>query len=219
MNRTGKKISLNSYRVIFWDFDGVIKDSVSAKTEAYLKLFEEYGSEVQQRVKEHHGMHGGVSRLEKIPYYFLEYLGRELSSAEIEKYCSRFSELCFERVIASSYIPGAEEYIRKNHKIQKFYIITGTPQEEIELILQRLDLKSCFQDVYGSPRTKKKIIQNFLETIEPDKAGILFIGDATTDFEAAEQFGIDFLLRETPESAEVFRNIDCERVHDFLSFI
>ena len=32
-------ISLNKYDLIFWDFDGVIKESVSVKTDAYLELF------------------------------------------------------------------------------------------------------------------------------------------------------------------------------------
>ncbi|MEC7219091.1 MAG: hypothetical protein VXW29_01645, partial [SAR324 cluster bacterium] len=34
-----------AYKLIFWDFDGVIKDSVPLKTEAFDQLFCEYGEE------------------------------------------------------------------------------------------------------------------------------------------------------------------------------
>ena len=35
--------SLSDYKLVFWDFDGVIKDSVTVKTDAFSKLFEKYG--------------------------------------------------------------------------------------------------------------------------------------------------------------------------------
>ena len=53
--------------LIFWDFDGVIKESVSIKTDAYIKIFEPYGKNIQDLVKNHHEINGGVSRFEKIP--------------------------------------------------------------------------------------------------------------------------------------------------------
>ena len=34
-----------AYKLIFWDFDGVIKDSVPLKTEAFDQLFREYDDE------------------------------------------------------------------------------------------------------------------------------------------------------------------------------
>lgn len=52
-------------KVVFWDFDGVIKESVEIKTIAFIGLFEEFGSEVYNRVREHHIANGGMSRLKK----------------------------------------------------------------------------------------------------------------------------------------------------------
>ena len=37
--------------VIFWDFDGVIKESVGVKTEAYVKLFAPFGAPIAARVR------------------------------------------------------------------------------------------------------------------------------------------------------------------------
>ena len=62
-------ISPDKYDLIFWDFDGVIKESVSVKTDAYLELFRPYGSDVCKQVKNHHLANGGMSRFDKIPLY------------------------------------------------------------------------------------------------------------------------------------------------------
>ena len=54
---TEKNISMKKIQdseVIFWDFDGVIKDSVSVKAEAFKILFSEYGREIVQKVVNHH---------------------------------------------------------------------------------------------------------------------------------------------------------------------
>ena len=49
---------LSEFDVIFWDFDGVVKESVQVKAEAYAALFHTYGIEMQQKVREHHLQHG-----------------------------------------------------------------------------------------------------------------------------------------------------------------
>ena len=39
-------ISPDKYELIFLDFDGVVKESVSVKTDAYVELFSPYGNNV-----------------------------------------------------------------------------------------------------------------------------------------------------------------------------
>ena len=46
-------LSLDKYEMIFWDFDGVIKESVSVKTDAYVELFRPYGSHVCKKIRKH----------------------------------------------------------------------------------------------------------------------------------------------------------------------
>ena len=54
----------------FFDFDGVIVDSIAIKEKAFVSLFENYGSEIQKKVAAHHLNNGGITRLDKIKYYF-----------------------------------------------------------------------------------------------------------------------------------------------------
>ena len=77
---------LSKFDVIFWDFDGVIKESVQVKAEAYVALFSGHGIEVQQKVREHHLQHGGMSRYEKIFLYFQEYVHRHISVKEQQEH-------------------------------------------------------------------------------------------------------------------------------------
>ena len=65
---TGFK-TIGCVRLIFWDFDGVIKDSVDVKTQEFVKLFESSGSHVAEQVRLHHEANGGISRFEKLPLY------------------------------------------------------------------------------------------------------------------------------------------------------
>ena len=58
-------------KVIFWDFDGVIKESVSIKTDAFVELFRPYGDDVCTMIKQHNVDKLGMSRFDKIPLYLL----------------------------------------------------------------------------------------------------------------------------------------------------
>jgi len=41
---------LTSIKTIFFDFDGVIADSVDIKTKAFAKLFKRYGDEIVKKL-------------------------------------------------------------------------------------------------------------------------------------------------------------------------
>ncbi len=52
---------MKEFSVIFWDFDGVIKDSVGVKIKAFFQLFEPFGFVVAERVRQHHEANGSMS--------------------------------------------------------------------------------------------------------------------------------------------------------------
>ena len=45
---------LKSFKIIFWDFDGVIKNSVFVKGEAFKKTFKDYGFAITSKIIDHH---------------------------------------------------------------------------------------------------------------------------------------------------------------------
>ncbi len=63
--------------VVLWDFDGVIFDSMHLKYEGFKALFQKHGNKNQEDLKQfevYHYQSGGISRNEKIQYFYNEIL-------------------------------------------------------------------------------------------------------------------------------------------------
>jgi phosphoglycolate phosphatase-like HAD superfamily hydrolase len=188
---------LREASLIFWDFDGVIKDSVDVKTRAFERLFLPFGREIASRVRQHHENHGGVSRFDKIPLY-LTWAGEQATAVHVDTFCARFSQSVLQAVIDSPWVPGVREYLLQHCAEQYFVLVTATPQEEIEQILAALDLSRCFREVHGAPTKKSHAIKTVLSQIKFAPAKALMIGDAESDLQAAQANSVPFLLRRTP---------------------
>lgn len=189
-------MQIEPFDVVFWDFDGTIRDSVDVKSDAFEKLFLPYGVESAKRVRLHHEENGGLSRFKKIPLY-LEWVGEEVTEQKVEQFCERFSELAFQGVIDSPWVVEAHEYLLQNYQKQYFVLVTATPQEEIELIVDRLNIAYLFKEIYGAPHSKIDMVAAVMRRLKMKREQALMIGDAETDMRAAEENGISFLLRAT----------------------
>lgn len=185
---------------VFWDFDGVIKDSVEVKSIAFETLFFPYGSAVTARVRQHHEANGGISRFDKIPLY-LAWASESVTDARVQEFCERFSRFAMQAVIDSPWVPGVREYLTEHHARQYFVLVSATPQNEMQQILRALDLAHCFREVHGAPKKKADAVEEVLRRLQlaPDQA--LMVGDADTDLMAAQKNAVPFLLRCTPLNA------------------
>ncbi len=205
---------LRQPKLIFWDFDGVIKDSVEVKTQAFVQLFQPFGVDVAERVRAHHEANGGMSRFEKIPLY-LEWAGVSATQELVVEYCQRFGRFALQGVIDAPWVAGAEAFLRSNPYGQIFVLVTATPQEEIDEILAVLNLRACFVAVHGAPVRKIEAIRETLATRQCDPRRCLMIGDARADFEAAQANQVPFLLRRHATNAQVFERYTGDSVQDF----
>jgi phosphoglycolate phosphatase-like HAD superfamily hydrolase len=188
---------LKSAFLIFWDFDGVIKDSVDVKTVAYENLFLPYGRKIASRVRQHHQANCGVSRFEKIPLY-LEWAGESASPEQIEECCQQFSQAVVQAVIDSPWVPGVREYLLKQYMDQYFVLVTATPQDEIKTILESLKFSHYFREIFGAPTKKDQAIKAVLDRLNCSPNETLMIGDSESDLLAAQASLVPFLLRRTP---------------------
>jgi phosphoglycolate phosphatase-like HAD superfamily hydrolase len=201
------------YKLLFWDFDGVIKDSVDVKTQAFVNLFEQYGTSVSEQVKAHHEANGGMSRYEKIPLY-LRWAGEEPDEDHVALLCEKFSKLVLQGVIDAPWVPGAESYLRNNPHQQVFVLVSATPQDELEQILRALDLCECFVDVFGSPVSKQDAIRQTLSGRGYFSRDCCMIGDAQADYEAAQVNDVSFVLRLHETNHEVFSHYHGASIRD-----
>ena len=193
---------MKEFKIIFWDFDGVIKDSVQVKSAGYEKLFLPFGEKVAKQINQHHEAHGGISRYEKIPLY-LGWAGEPANSSQVHEFCDRFSVLVQQAVIDSPWVPGVHEYLKSYHADQCFILITATPQEEIERILDALEITHFFQEIHGAPKTKMRVVSKVLNRLHFQSQEALVVGDSKTDLEAARENSVVFLLRRTPFNREL----------------
>lgn len=182
------------WEAVFFDFDGVILDSVDVKTKAFAKMFREYGPEVEKKVVKYHLANGGVSRFDKFRYYYEEIFNKPITEEIIKTLSAQFSDLVVEGVLASPFISGAKEslgLLKKNNI--PAYIISGTPDNEMKSIVDRKGLNTYFKEVHGSPKKKQEICLEIIDREHYDPKNCLFIGDALSDYEAAKKNGICFL--------------------------
>lgn len=200
-----------------FDFDGVILDSLDCKTEAFYQMYLQYGKEIAEKVRHYHILNGGVSRFEKFKIWHKEHLGVDLSEKEIQELADRFSELVFEKVVSSTPIPGAIEFIKRHSRDFNFFIISGTPDDEIKKICDSIGISSCFKEILGSPKNKKEWC-TYLKAKYDDitSSNTIFLGDALSDYEAAKENRFYFALREAHYNESIFSTLEVDTT--FQSF-
>lgn len=185
----------NVVQAVVFDFDGVLVESVNVKTEAFAALYAPYGEDVVQRVVAHHCEHGGVSRFEKFKLYHAQFLGVELSDSDVEKLAEQFSQLVEQRVTAAPYVEGAREVLEQYYPYIPLFVASGTPQTELQRIVQQRGMARYFQGVFGSPTRKPDIIRSILNEYGLVAQHVLMVGDAMTDYDAAQETGLQFVGR------------------------
>lgn len=203
---------------IIFDFDGVLVESVEVKTEAFAKMFEKYGKKIQQKVVNHHEKNGSMSRYKKLEYYYENFLNKSLDNKQLKKLGDQFSDLVVEKVVEAPYVDGAEYFLEKYRSEMSYYVVSGTPQEELENIINKRDMGKYFNKIYGSPTSKKDLVNKIINNDKLKKNKTIMIGDSKGDLLAAENNGIGFIGRITTrnvfyENTKLIENLnDLEKI-------
>lgn len=188
-------------RGIAFDFDGVLIESVEVKTRAFAHLFSGEPPEAVQRIVEYHRRNGGISRIKKFKVIYRDILKRPLTDSQFQTLCGQFAKLVVDEVVAAPWVEGAEEFLTAYMGQYLFFVISGTPDKELKDIIRRRNMERFFVEVLGSPTTKEILLQHAMTRhgLRPDE--LVFVGDAETDWNAADRTGVPFIWRQTsPDS-------------------
>lgn len=187
------------FDAVVFDFDGVLVESVDIKTQAFAALYARYGTTVVEQVIAFHLANGGLSRFEKFRYFHNKLLGIQLSQNEESMLASEFNELVEAAVVTSPWVDGAEEFLIKHHTIIPLFVASGTPEAELERIIEKRNMSHYFRAAFGSPAKKGKILCAILKNggYLPEK--VLMVGDSMLDMEGAKEAGTCFLGRCSPQ--------------------
>ena len=179
-------------RAIFFDFDGVIMDSMHLKLEGYCLAMAPFGFR-REDVNRLMRRYMGQSRRRIIRFMHAELAGEEISDAEFERALQVFNEYDATSRAAMKPIPGSHEFLAAVHEGFFTAVVTGTPEDFILPTTAHHNLDRFFDIVRGSPDTKRAILAELMRNhgFSPDEC--LFIGDGKTDQDAADHHAMRFV--------------------------
>ena len=179
-------------KILIFDFDGVILDSVNIKTLAFQEIFKDHSKSIIKKITHHHQINGGISRSNKIRYYFKFFIKKKLTKKNEEEIIKKFKNIIFKKILKCKFILGAYSFI-KNNKNYICYISSGTPQKELRKICKIRGISKYFKKIYGSPLSKENHIRQIIKKHKQNKKNFIFLGDSITDKSASKKCNISFI--------------------------
>jgi len=183
--------------VIILDFDGVILESVSIKTEAFRTLFSNVPEHVEEIVQFHQD-NGGMSRFDKFRFIFKNILNEDLTEKKFTELSERFAALVFNAIMRADFVPGAQEFLERYYTQIPLYVVSATPEQELCQIIGARRMSHYFRHVYGAPHKKTDCIREIVTLNGVPAESVFFVGDAKNDYTAACTAGVKFIGRVKP---------------------
>lgn len=180
---------------IIWDFDGVIINSEKVRIEGFIKSLKPYGdkSEIQKLI-EYHNRNGGLSRYNKINYFFSSILNQKISNETLDNILKEFNKIMLTKLNNKNLlIKEPLNFISNQYLNINFHIASGSDETELNEICMKLDINKYFISICGSPTPKNQLVKSILMEYNYKKNETILIGDSINDFEAAKKNGIKFI--------------------------
>ncbi|UBZ06856.1 HAD hydrolase-like protein [Salegentibacter mishustinae] len=193
-------ISLKNKKNIFWDFDGVLMDSMPVRNKGFELVLKDYPEEQVQELMAFHLKNGGLSRYVKFRYFFEEIRKETISEDEVSIWASKFSEIMRENLVNENLIiQDSFQFVKNNYQRYQMHIVSGSDQEELRYLCKKLNIATFFNSIHGSPIPKIVLVENLLKNNQYKKEESILIGDSINDYEAAKNNNIEFFGYNNPD--------------------
>lgn len=178
----------------FMDCDGVIFDVNALKHDAFDAALAEYPRAARQRLLAYHAESGGVSRYDKLRWFFSEVHAVPDVEAAVADAARRFAAItsrAYDRLVAR---PEALAFAERMGGARSVYVVSGSDEAELRQIFVEHGLTERFAAVLGSPKRKAAHFADVLAArgVAPNAA--IMVGDGRGDYEAARAVGMRFVL-------------------------
>ena len=181
------------------DFDGVIVESVGIKDRAFRELYKSYPDNLDE-IMAYHLANNATIRFEKFKHISQNILKTPYTPDEEERLSSLFSDLVFREIVSCPFVRGAIGFLDYYFDRLPLYLISMSPEDELQRILHERGLAHYFVDVYAAGWKKKDAIRTILEQEKVNSAHSVFIGDSYEDFQAAKSAQVHFIGRNSGKS-------------------
>ena len=203
---------LTDYKIIFWDFDGVILDSVSIRDQGYWHALKNHQKEHIEKLIRYQQLNGGISRYVKFRYFYEEILGKEISEDQVNRYAKSFSEYMVQRLTNRNLIIDETIHFIKNHyESIPMHIVSGSDQEELRFLCKELGIAHFFKSIHGSPTPKTELVKQIISRKKYNPEHAVLIGDSINDYDAARLNGVTFYGYNNPDLKEKVEHY----IHEF----
>ncbi len=180
-------------KVILWDFDGVIIDSMDVREKGFRKVLSEYSEEQVERLLEYHRENGGLSRYVKFRYFQEEILQKEIDEDEVARMAEVFSGIMRKELTTKDkLIREVLDFIEAEHSHFEMHIVSGSDGDELRFLASKLEITQYFKTIEGSPRPKISVVKDILKKYDYNRGEVCLIGDSINDYDAAKENKIDF---------------------------
>ncbi len=197
--------NLKNKKNIFWDFDGVLMDSMPVRNKGFELVLKDFPNEQVQKLMDYHLKNGGLSRYVKFRYFFEEIRRESISEDEVAVWASRFSEVMKKELLNKKLlIDDTCNFVKANKNHFEMHIVSGSDQKELRFLCEKLGLDSFFISINGSPTPKKKLVENLLNEFNYKTEETVLIGDSINDYEAARENNLEFLGYNNPSLKKIY---------------
>lgn len=180
-------------KVILWDFDGVILNSMEVREMGFVNVLSSYPEEQVKELLKYHKENGGLSRYVKFRYFIKEILNEPLNEKKVDAMSSQFSEIMKTSLGSNDQlIDEVINFIRLHFQNFNMHIVSGSDGEELRFLCDKLNISNYFKSIQGSPESKISLVKNILSQYNYEKPTVCLVGDSINDFDAANQNQIDF---------------------------
>jgi haloacid dehalogenase superfamily, subfamily IA, variant 1 with third motif having Dx(3-4)D or Dx(3-4)E len=187
------KDKFKNIKNIIFDFDGVIVDSMHIRSEGFREIFCEYDEQLVKKLIVYNEINGGLSRFNKIKYFYNEVLNSDISENRIQEYAEAFSKIMKEKLTSKQIlIADTVNFIKQNYSNYNFHIASGSEEKELQYLCKELEIYKYFKTINGSPKTKNELVKNIILENNYCLNDTVLIGDSINDYEAAVINNIGF---------------------------
>lgn len=186
--------SIQQYKVLFWDFDGVLMDSMPIRDRGFIEVLKDFPEEQVAQLVAFHQKNGGLSRYVKFRHFY-EVIRREpITDEMVQQLSASFSEIMLSLLIDENLlINDSVDFVKQFGQNYKMHIVSGSDGTELNHICKELGLDRYFISIHGSPTPKTQLVHDLIAQHGYEKEDCVLIGDSVNDFDAATKNGIGFI--------------------------
>lgn len=184
---------VNSSKIVFLDFDGVVVQSNEIKDDAFEVMFREICPRQFDLAWAYHKANDAVPREEKFKHIIREVVGLREDPEELRRLVRRFEDLTFHSICQCEEVPGVSAFLQNLHGQKSVVLLSATPQASLESILRFRKIDRYFGAVFGAPVDKASVLREVTSAEAVPVTECVFIGDSKSDWQAAVSAGVHFI--------------------------